>query len=73
MSIVLKGTPSKTERLMIKGLKDCNKNHIKFPNVIFNCNVIEDANGNIFRRDGSNERGADYGQRELETVEDVKR
>ncbi len=50
MSIVLKGTPSKIESLMINGLKDCNKNHIKFTNVIFNCDVIEDANGNVFRR-----------------------
>jgi hypothetical protein len=51
MSVIIKGEPTGLEAYMINGIKNCQLNHIKFANVVFGCETIEDANRTIFRKE----------------------
>lgn len=51
MSVVFKHELTPLEKYMVQGIKDCQTNNIKFTNTVFNCETIEDADGNIFRKE----------------------
>ena len=48
--IRIKGDISQLERLMIQGIKNPLAQNIKFTNVTFDCQTIEDASGHLFIR-----------------------
>jgi len=51
MSVIIKGEPTELEAYMINGIKNCQLNHIKFANIVFGCETIEDADRTIFRKE----------------------
>ena len=48
--VTIKGDISLLERLMIQGIKNPMARNIKFTNVTFTCETIEDASGHLFIR-----------------------
>ena len=48
--VTIKGDISLLERLMIQGIKNPMAQNIKFTNVTFDCQTIEDASGHLFIR-----------------------
>lgn len=60
MSVVINGEISSLENYMLKGIKDCQSEHIKFKNISFRCKTIEDADGNVFTKSPEREKGCWY-------------
>lgn len=49
MSVIIKGNNS-FDMSLVSQIKNCQSNHIKFENISFRCETIEDADGTIFVR-----------------------